>query len=222
MKRLVLAMLLAALPFAAIAQTEQQGLVDRSTLALQDLLGNINGQDPGALLKKARAAMICPRIFRAGFFFGGEGGDCVLVARAGSGSWSAPAFYTMGSGSFGLQIGIQDAEVLMMILTEKGLSAVMDDQFKVGGDASIAVAVLGAGVQGATTAALDADIVAYSHARGLFGGITLTGSLMATRTSWNKAYYGRDLAARQIVVEMAVNNAGADPLRAALTKFGNP
>ena len=127
------------------------------------------------MLRQARAVMVCPRVFKAGFFFGGEGGNCVLAARDASGSWSYPAFYAMGSGSFGLQIGIQDAQFIMMILTDKGLSAIMDNQFKIGGDASIAVATLGAGVQGDTTAGLGADIVAYTQARGLYGGISAAG-----------------------------------------------
>ena len=127
--------------------------------------------------------MICPRVFKAGFIFGGEGGACVLLARAGNGTWSYPAFYGMGSGSFGLQIGIQDAEFIMMIMTEKGLHAMLDSQFKLGADASLAVATIGVGVQGSTTGALGADIVAFSQSRGLFGGISLEGSLMGQRTS---------------------------------------
>ena len=110
--------------------------------------------DPRKLLQRARAVMICPRVFKAGFFFGGEGGACVLLARAGNGTWSYPAFYGMGSGSFGLQIGIQDAQFIMMIMTEKGLRAILDSQFKFGADASLAIATIGAGIQGSTTSAL--------------------------------------------------------------------
>jgi lipid-binding SYLF domain-containing protein len=136
---------LAAFAFAALltpglarAQSEQQQLVDRATLSVQDLM---NGSESAlGSLRKARAVMICPRVFRAGFFIGGEGGGCVLAARDAGGSWSYPAFYSMGSGSFGLQIGVQDAQFVMMIMTQKGLDAVMDDQFKLGGDATIAVA----------------------------------------------------------------------------------
>ena len=102
-------------------------------------------KDPRNLLGQARAVMICPRMFKAGFIFGAEGGGCVMLARAANGTWSYPAFYGMGSGSFGLQAGIQDAQSVMMILTEKGLDAVMDDQFKIGAGASVAFAAWGAG-----------------------------------------------------------------------------
>jgi lipid-binding SYLF domain-containing protein len=204
----------------ARAQSDQQQLVDRSTLALQDLLGDTDPLNAVPMLRKARAVMVCPRVFKAGFIFGGEGGSCVLAARDASGSWSYPAFFAIGSGSFGLQIGIQDAQFIMMILTDKGLSAIMDNQFKIGGDASIAVAMFGAGVQGDTTAGLGADIVAFTLARGLYGGISLQGSVMAPRTEWNQAYYGQAMGARQIVVQMQATNAGADPLRLVLTRYG--
>jgi lipid-binding SYLF domain-containing protein len=207
-------------PRPALAQGEEQTLVDRSTLALQDMMNQNVSQDPRDLLSRARAVMICPRVFKAGFFFGGEGGSCVLLARAGNGTWSYPAFYGMGSGSFGLQIGIQDSEFIMLIMTQKGLSAILDSQFKFGADASIAIATLGAGVQGDTTGALGADIVAFSQSRGLYGGISLQGSLMGQKSDWNRGYYGREMGARQIIIEMQGANPGADPLRDVLTRFG--
>ncbi len=226
MFRFVLAGAVALVPLAfaagAQAQTEQQALVDRATLTVQDLVGGGDGGDRVDTLKRARAVMVCPRVFRLSFILGAEGGGCVLSARDGSGSWSDPAFYGLGSGSVGLQIGLQDSEVLMMVLTEKGLAAVMDNQFKLGGDASISVVTIGVGVQAATTAALSGDIVAFSRGRGLYAGASLAGSVMSTRTDWNNAYYGRDLAARQIVMEMQANNPGADPLRAVLGKYGTP
>lgn len=202
----------------AAAQSEQQVLVDRATLAVEELTSGANSSDPKTMLRQARAAMVCPRIFRASFFIGGSGGGCVLVARDGSGSWSYPAFYSMASGSLGLQIGIQDSEFMMLILTERGLSAVLDSQFKFGGDANIAIADMGAGVEGSTTAAAGADIVAFSKTRGLFAGAALQGSLMSVKSGWNRSYYGQDLSARQIVLSMQGRNQGADPLREVLTR----
>jgi lipid-binding SYLF domain-containing protein len=199
---------------------EQQTLVDRATLTVQDMMSQTVSQDPRTQLQRAKAAMVCPRIFKAGFFFGGEGGRCVLLARAGNGTWSYPAFYTIGSGSFGLQIGIEDNEILMLIMTERGLNAVLDNQVKLGGNASIAVATLGAGIQGSTTTAIGADIVAFAASRGLFVGMTLEGSVMAPNTQWNQAYYGQRFSSRQLVMQMQGANPGADPLRDILTRFG--
>ena len=215
--------LLALLQSACSANTpgEQQTLVDRATLTVQDMMTQSVSQDPKSLLRNAKGVLVCPRIFKAGFFFGGEGGNCVLLARAGNGTWSYPAFYTIGSGSFGFQFGIEDNELFLLIMTEKGLNAVLDSQIKLGGNASIAIATIGAGIQGSTTTAVGADIVAFAASRGLFGGIALEGSVMSSQTQWNQSYYGQPFAARQLVMQMQGGNAGADPLRDVLTRYGS-
>jgi len=222
MRRLVLAAILALLPLTARAQVEQQSLVDRATLSVEEMLTVPDPAERLATLRQARAVMICPRVFRAGLVIGGTGGGCVLVARDGAGSWSSPAFFHMGSGSLGLQIGVQDSEVMMMIMTEKGLAALMDTQFKIGGDASVAFATAGSGVDASSTRGFHKDIIAYSQTRGLFAGVALNGGMLTTDTDANHSFYGRDLAARQIVMQMQVTNPGADPLRAMLGKFGAP
>ncbi len=225
MRRFVLAAIaLAALlaPGIARAQGEAQTLVDRATLALQEMMTQTVSQDPRIMLQRARAVMLCPRVFKAGFIIGGSGGDCVLLARAGNGTWSYPAFYGLGSGSIGFQAGIQDSAIAMMIMTGRGLNAVMDSQFKLGADASIAIATVGGSVGGATTAAVGADIVVYAESRGLFGGVSVEGSIMSLRSDWDTAYYGQPYSARQIVEQMMAANRGADPLREVLTRFGTP
>lgn len=202
---------------------EPQAVVDRSTLAVQELLGNDRDLlDAASLLRNARAVMVCPRLFRAAFFLGGEGGGCVLSARDGGGGWSSPAFYSLGSGNLGFQFGIQDSQTIIIIRSDRGLNAVLDSQFKFGADASVAVAAYGGSVQGATTSNLGADIVTVSRSRGLFAGVALDGTILSSRTEWNNAYYGQDLSARQIVVQVAAHNPGADPLRAVLARFGSP
>jgi lipid-binding SYLF domain-containing protein len=201
--------------------SDPQVLVDRSALTVQELLGDGNDRlDAANLLRRARAAMICPQTFRAGFFFGGEGGACVLLGRDGAGSWSSPAFYGVGGGSFGFQAGIQDSQTLLLVMSDRALNAVLDSQFRFGADASLAILHLGGSVEAATTANLGADIVAYSRSRGAFAGLALEGSAMSSFSEWNRAYYGREVSGRDIVVAMAVHNPGADPLRAALMRFG--
>jgi lipid-binding SYLF domain-containing protein len=217
---------LAALALGAVparAQQEQQVLVDRATLAVQEILTTGEGNaDTISVLRRARAVIVCPRVFRAGFILGGEGGSCVLVGRDGGGSWSSPAFYGMGSGSLGFQIGVQDATVMMIIMTERGLQAVMTNQFTLGADVSMAVATVGAGLQGSTTTAAGADILTVARTRGLFAGLSLSGSVISYRPESARAYYGRDVSARQIVVSMEAHNPGSDPLRAMLMRFGTP
>ena len=227
MRRLFLGLagLLAATASAIAADTagEAQTLVDRSALAVQEILGEGDAaarSDAQDMLRRARAVMVCPQVLRAGFILGGQGGGCVLLGRDAAGSWSSPAFYSLASGSLGLQVGLQDMAIIMMVLTDKGLSALMDSQFKLGADASVAIATVGAGVSGATTSAAGADILAFARTRGLYAGISLEGSLLSTRSESNLAYYGKESSPRQIVVAMQVHNPGADPLRAVLMRFG--
>ncbi|HET8995603.1 MAG TPA: lipid-binding SYLF domain-containing protein [Acetobacteraceae bacterium] len=218
---LALAVLLLAAPSLARAQGEPQIVVDRATLTVQEMMSNRQSEDPRGLLRRARAVLICPRVFKAGFFFGGSGGDCVLLGRAGNGTWSYPAFYAIGSGSFGFQFGIEDSSIVMMIMTNRGLNAVLDSHFKIGAGAGLAIATIGAGVQGSTTAAVGADIVAFAQSRGLYGGISLEGSILSSRSGWDQAYYRQPLGSRQIVMQMQGANPGADPLRAVLTRYGS-
>src|SRR6185295_7226143 len=126
-------------------------------------------------LRDARAVMIAPEVRRAGFIVGGSGGRAVLVARdPATGSWSGPAFYTLATASIGFQAGIDRSETVMLVMTDKGLNALLSSQLKLGGDVSIAAGPVGkGGERGFTT-----DVVAFSRARGIYGGINLDGTLV--------------------------------------------
>ena len=222
MKRLLLAATAAATlatPLAALADPPQH-LVDSATLTVESMMDGSEGHEAAQFLRRAKAVVVCPNIFRAGFMFGGEGGGCVMVARGNNGGWSDPAFYGMGGGSFGLQIGIQSAQVMMMVMTDGGLNALLNSQFKFGADAGLTVATLGAGVNGSMSTALNADIVSFSKSEGLYGGISLAGSILSNDAGADQAYYGSPLDARQIVVDMQGSNPGANPLREMLTRYG--
>jgi lipid-binding SYLF domain-containing protein len=117
---------------------------------------------------------------------------------------------------------LQDAQVVSLIMTQKGLNAVLDSQFKFGAEAGVAFATLGRSIQGATTAAVGADIVTLGRTRGLFAGVTLDGALLSVDSGRMRAYFGREVSARQVVVAMEVHNPGSDPLRGALMRLGAP
>jgi len=206
-------------PRVARASSEQQALVDRATLTVNEFMRDQHAADVRAVIRRARAVMVFPRVFRGGFILGGEGGSGVLLARDGAGNWSSPAFYGLGSGSIGLQAGVQDSQIMLFIMNDRALNAVLQSQFKFGADASIAIATIGAGIEGSTTAALRADIVSVSRTRGLFAGVSLSGSLLSRRNEDNAAYFGRQVTSEDIVLRMEVHNPGADNLRAALAAF---
>jgi lipid-binding SYLF domain-containing protein len=202
----------------ARAASDQQNLVDEARITLDHLKGDPSFGNAKELLRHARAVLIVPNLFKAGFFFGGEGGGGVMLARSAGGTWTHPAFYTLASASFGLQIGGQLSEVIMIIETDKALSALEEDEFKFGAQAGISVVTLGAGAQAASSTALNsADIIVWSSSSGAYAGVTLEGSLVKPRDSYNEAYYGRPMAVKQILNLNEGNNPGADNLRAALT-----
>ena len=163
---------------------------------------------------KAKAIVIYPRIIRAGFIFGGSGGSGVLLHRdEKTGAWSYPAFYTMGSGSFGFQIGVDFSEVVLMVMTQKGMDSLLSTEFKLGADVSIAAGPVGTGAKSQTV-----DVLAYSRAKGVYGGISFEGAVIKPRDKWNSAYYGKPVRTVDIAIKKSVSNPGADPLRSAVTK----
>jgi lipid-binding SYLF domain-containing protein len=175
-------------PGAAKAASDQQNLVDEARITIDHLKSDKSFGNANELIRKARAVLIVPNLVKAGFFFGGEGGDGVMLARSGRGTWTDPAFYTLASASFGLQIGIQSAEVVMIVMSDRALKALEADEFKFGAQASLAVVTLGSNAQAASSTALDsADIIVWASASGAYAGLTLEGSIVKPRDSYNEA-----------------------------------
>lgn len=168
------------------------------------------------LLRDARAVLIIPALVKAGFILGGEGGDGTLIERHGR-SWSQPCFYTMGSASFGFQAGVEKAELIMFIMSERALRAVERSKFKFGADAGLTVVTVGANAEGATSANLTGDIIVWSSTKGLYGGLTLNGSVLEAKDSWNEDFYGRGATIRRVLDNQAHNPDTAD-LREALAR----
>jgi lipid-binding SYLF domain-containing protein len=163
-------------------------------------------------MKSAKGVLVVPALVKGGVIFGGSGGNGVLLSHeSGSDSWSYPAFYTMGSVSWGLQLGAEVAEVVLMIMTDKGMDAVLSNKFQLGADASVAAGPVGAGAQAAT-----ADVLQFARSKGIFGGLTLEGSVIAIRETMNQAYYGQAVRPLDILVKRTVSNPQANTLRSAL------
>ncbi len=199
----------------AFAGPDQQADVDHAIGTLQDLRHDKEFGNARQLLQSARAVLIAPRIFKAGFFVGGEGGDALLMVRGPHG-WSDPAFYTVASASFGLQIGAAESEMIIFIRSQKALDAVMRDHFKIGADAGLAVATLGSDVEGATTAAAGADVVVWASSSGAYAGIKLDGTLIEPQNKANASYYGRPVTTGDIVLRHRVSSPAARGLRRML------
>ncbi|CAA7616315.1 lipid-binding SYLF domain-containing protein [Magnetospirillum sp. UT-4] len=214
---LLLAVGVAAKPAAAEPAAETTRMVAKAATSIERLRRDPQLQgDIDALLARARAVLIVPDLVKGGFIIGAEYGTGVLLTKGGDGRWSGPAFYSVASGSVGLQIGLQDAETLYVIMSEGGLKAVMDNRFKAGAGAGVALAHVGAGASAATTTHAGADIYAFNKAVGAYGGATLDGSGILPRHSWNAAYYGNNPAPEDILIARSVDSPQADRLRDVL------
>ena len=155
---------------------------------------------PKAILGKAAGIAIFPNTVKAGFVFGGMRGRGVLSARGPNG-WSSPAFFTLTGGSFGLQIGGQATDIILVINDQRGLENLVSNQFKIGADASAAAGPVGRDAQAATDIQLRAQILSYSRARGLFAGVTINGSTIRQDLDANQRFYGTRLTTKQIVFD---------------------
>lgn len=203
---------------ARAAGTDAQELVDKARITITDLRKDQEFGNAKQLLQTAKAVMIVPGLFKGGFFFGGEGGSGVLLTHR-NGQWSSPAFYTLASASFGLQIGAETAEVILIIRTEKGLHEFMKNKFKIGAEAGLAVVTLGSSAEASTTPALGADIIVWSSSTGAYAGLTVKGSIIQPRENYDEEYYGRAISSYGIVVRNEVSNPGANRLREDLARI---
>ena len=148
---------------------------------------------------------------------GGEGGNGVMMVQR-HGGWSSPAFYAIGAASFGLQAGLEQSEMIMLIMTQKGLDGVLHDDFKIGAQAGISVVTLGSGVEGAIGGASLPDVVVWSSSTGLYGGLTVDGSVIRAEPNMDAEFYGRRLSSRDVLFG-SVDSRRAAPLRRELSSI---
>ena len=215
LKNIALFALLALSSLPALAQQDEQQTVNSAQSVLERMKNEPSWRDSiQPKIDEARAVLIVPALYKGGFVFGGQYGNGVLLSKLADGNWSYPAFYTMEGGSFGLQIGLESTAVIFTIMSDKGLHAVLNNQFKFGADSGLTVLVVGAGIGASTTSNLGADLYAFSmNGIGLYGGLSLEGTVLSARESWNAVYYNQEVTARAIVLDNAVSNPKADPLR---------
>ena len=167
----------AATPVPANAASDAAQLLRDADTTVTNLKHDPSFDQARAMIKNARAVYIVPKLVKGGFIFGAEGGDGVLLVRTGHG-WSGPKFYGMGSASFGLQAGLEQAQLVFIINSEAALRGIQNGNFKIGGNAGITVATLSGGAEGDTTPH-GGDIVVWTSATGAYGGLTFNGSVIA-------------------------------------------
>jgi lipid-binding SYLF domain-containing protein len=216
---MVVLMLASVLP--AMGQKKENERIGDATTVMKEILGMPDGI-PKDLLDRAECVVIYPSVKKAAFVVGGSYGRGLITCRKGedfSGPWSAPAMFALEGGSFGFQIGAQATDFVLLVMNEKGANSVMTSKVKLGADASAAAGPVGRAASAETDIVMNAEILSYSRSKGLFAGLSLEGSTMRSDDGANKALYGKELSAKEIVREGKVGApASAQPLLALLSK----
>ncbi len=183
------------------AQQEEADRLKEATLVLKELKDAPDVSVPKWVVEKAVAIAVFPSVKKGGLIVGGHFGRGVLSAKsAKSGTWSSPSFLTLTGGSLGLQIGGQAIDLVLAVLDQRGLEQLLKNQFKVGGDASVAAGPVGRDAEASTDIQMRAKILSYSRTRGLFAGITLKGSTIRQDRDANERFYGRAYRSTEIVL----------------------
>jgi len=205
------AIALALLPRQALAQQAETDRLAEAARVLEEVLTAPDKGVPQSIIEKAQAIVVIPSTVKGALVIGAQHGRGVMSAKSAAG-WSAPAFVTLTGGSLGMQIGGQATDIVLVVVNERGITNLAQNTFKIGGDASVAAGPVGREATASTDYKLQAQILSYSRSRGLFAGVSLTGSTIRADREANERIYGIGYSTRNIVVERKVEpTAAADP-----------
>src|SRR5687767_5204747 len=180
-------------PAGAQKKSRLKDATERSGEAAQTFTEIMNVKEkaiPQELLDRAEAIAVFPGVIKAAFIFGGRGGKGVISRRV-KGGWTAPAFFSLGGGSFGAQIGAQKNDYIFLIMNEEGVKGLLEDKFEMGGEAGVVAGPVGREVAASTNTTLDAGILSYSRSKGAFIGAALKGLVISPDNDLNEAVYGK-------------------------------
>ncbi|HEV3040513.1 MAG TPA: lipid-binding SYLF domain-containing protein [Candidatus Angelobacter sp.] len=220
MKRLLLSSLVALLCLVpAFAETEAERVQSASTV-LNEIMSTPDKGIPEEILGSAKCLAVAPSLLKGGFVVGGAYGRGVATCRTSNG-WSAPAPFSIKGGSFGLQIGGQAVDLIMVIMNDEGMQNLLSSKFKVGADASAAAGPVGRHAEGATDWKMRAQVLTYSRARGLFAGITLNGAVISQDKDATRELYGRLVPFNTILTGAVATPSAGEPFIASVRKATN-
>ncbi len=213
-----LLLLAGARPARADDVADAKELMDRAVFTIQRFQEDSAMEGFRELMReRARAVLVLPQVVKIGFIAGGAGGSGVLMARNAQGEWLGPSFYTLYQFNIGLLAGAESTEMVLLALTEKGLTSMLSSTMKWGAEASGAIGPIGMGAA-AASAGLSADLVIYSRGKGLYGGFSLDGAVIDLRQSLIVAYYGRSATPLDILIRGEIKSPHAQPLADLLKK----
>jgi SH3 domain-containing YSC84-like protein 1 len=211
MKKLITLVTVLSLTGIAWADTDRESTVDRLDHAgsvLSEIMAAPDNGIPEEVLEHARCIAVVPHLLKGGFIFGAQNGRGIATCRTKDG-WSAPSFFVITGGSWGLQIGVEGVDLVMIIQNEKGMKQLISSRFQIGGDASAAAGPVGRHASANTDWKLDTEILTYSRARGAFAGLTLSGSAIRPDEDSTRAIYGHTISTRSLLTGRVAAPASA-------------
>lgn len=206
MKAFLTVLLCVSAATPVLAQSKENQRLAQSASVLQAIVNTPDKGIPMPLLNKAYCVAVFPSVKKAGFIIGASYGRGIMTCRTGkdfSGSWGAPSMMALEGGSVGLQAGGQATDFVLLVMNNQGANSILSSKVKLGADASAAAGPVGRDTSAETDAAMQAQILSYSRAQGLFAGVSLEGSTLRPDNDGNKNLYGKPVEAKQIVLESA-------------------
>src|SRR6266852_4632489 len=206
---------LGTLCWAGSAREDATDRLNNAAQVLHEIMGMPDKGIPEEVLEHAKCIAVVPHMVEGGFIFGGKGGKGVATCRTANG-WSAPAFITISGGSWGLQIGVEAVDVVLIIQNDKGMQRLLESNFQIGGDASAAAGPVGRHAEAGTDWKMDTEILTYSRAKGAFAGLTLEGASLRQDDDSRHAIYGRNVTTRAILLGKVASPSAAKPFLAEI------
>jgi SH3 domain-containing YSC84-like protein 1 len=204
---------LGTLSWAGSAREDATERLENAGNVLHEIMAMPDKGIPEEVLEHAKCIAVVPHMVKGGFIFGGKGGKGVATCRTANG-WSAPAFITISGGSWGLQIGVEAVDVVLIIQNDKGMQKLLSSNFQIGADASAAAGPVGRHAEAGTDWKMDTEILTYSRAKGAFAGLTLEGASLRQDDDSRHAIYGRNATTRAILLGKVAPPAAAKPFLA--------
>jgi SH3 domain-containing YSC84-like protein 1 len=221
MKKLLTLFCVAGISMSAVAASGKATLdqrLENSRLIINEVMKSPDQGVPSSIMKQATCVAVVPGLKKAAFVFGGQYGQGVVTCRTGHG-WSAPAFIRMAGGSFGLQIGGQSTDLVLVAVNDRGMQDLLKSQFKIGADAAASAGPVGRNTQASTNLTLKSELLTYSRSRGLFAGIDLDGTVVSQNTEDTNTYYGTPHTFEQILKGNVLPPDSSKPFLRTVVKY---
>src|SRR5450755_4349760 len=206
--------------WAGSAREDTVDRMQRSVAVLHAIMSTPDKGIPEEVLSNAKCILVVPDLIKGGFVFGGKHGRGVATCRTAEG-WSAPAFVSVGGGSWGLQIGVEDVDLVMLVMNDQGFQHLLSSKFELTGEGSVAAGPVGRHASAGTDWKMNTEMLTYSRSKGVFAGLTLEGAVVEQDNDSTHAIYGRDIGFRKILMGGVPAPADAAPFMAALAMAGH-